>query len=152
MFRAQLTVALLCVLIACGFLPNFFWTLRTRIIHLRSLSTKAFHRHRPRLRRLLKEPYRRTIQPETPWLRCSPHGKVVTTGCLSLWSDSCLNAIASQRGRSPVCIALSYLLEDRYPFIFARYSCEVALVIFILYCRAYVSRHIPFNCWTRRYK
>ena len=57
---------------------SFFLTLRIRMIHLRSLGTKEFRRHQPPL----KIPYRRSMEQETPWLRCRPHGHRVTTACL----------------------------------------------------------------------
>ena len=43
------------------FLAHSFYILRTQIIHLRSLGTKDFRRHRPCL---FKDPYRRSMEPE----------------------------------------------------------------------------------------
>ena len=64
--------------------PPFFLTLRTRMIHLRSLGTKDldtkdFRSHRPCL---LKDPYHRSMEQETRWPRCRPHGHRATTACL----------------------------------------------------------------------
>jgi hypothetical protein len=56
-----------------------FLAFRTRMILLRSLHTKEFHRHPSRL---LKDPYRRSMEQETPWPRCKHHGHWVTTACL----------------------------------------------------------------------
>jgi hypothetical protein len=66
--------------VSCPFF--FFLTLRTQIIYLRSLGTKEFRRHRPRL---FKKPYRRSLamDPGTPWPLCRPHGnRVITTAWL----------------------------------------------------------------------
>ena len=60
---------------SCPFFFFFFLTLRTRMILLRSLGTKKFLSHRPRL---LREPYRHSVEQETPWPRCRPHGYRVT--------------------------------------------------------------------------
>ena len=67
-FRAQLAVALPCVLIACGFLYILsFLALRTRIIHLRFLNTKEFfHKYQPPLLNGLYRHIMEVMEPETP--------------------------------------------------------------------------------------
>ena len=111
--------------------PSLFLTIRTLIIHLRSLRTKESHRHRPRL----KELYRCSMEPETPWPRCRPHGHRVTTG--SPLSDFSLR---SRRITAKSESGAHSLSKNRPSFIFFSYSWEVALVMFTLSCRAYVSR------------
>lgn len=113
--------------------------LGTKDLDTKDLDTREFRRHRPRL---IRGPHRQSMEQETPWPRCRPHDHRVTTACLL--SDFALRShrmrIASQRSLSPACIVLFYPTENRLSFILVSYSCKAALVIFILYCRTYVSR------------